>query len=207
MKQCRWCKIVKEDDCFGKRSINLDGLYSWCKECTSIKQKNKPEKQKEKQRKKCKEYYKKNKETRSAKAKEYYIKNRTEILEKAKIYKRENKKKVSVKAALKRLSEEDRFDKNKDRHYRWSKDHRKQINLYQKKWYQSNKEKRRANVAVFRAVKSGELVRPSTCSECSKQCKPDGHHLDYSKPLEVVWICRACHSRKSSRTVLIEPFN
>ena len=58
-------------------------------------------------------------------------------------------------------------------------------------------EKAAANDAVERAVRSGKLIRPETCSECG--CKPSepvhGHHDDYSKPLSVRWLCRGCHLR------------
>lgn len=50
-----------------------------------------------------------------------------------------------------------------------------------------------ARTAVGNALQSGRLVRPSACSACGKPCKPDGHHEDYTKPLEVVWVCKSCH--------------
>jgi hypothetical protein len=37
-------------------------------------------------------------------------------------------------------------------------------------------------------------VRPDRCSKCKVKCKPHGHHPDYSKPLEVVWLCPGCHN-------------
>ena len=40
------------------------------------------------------------------------------------------------------------------------------------------------------------LLKPNTCSSCKKVCEPrelHGHHEDYSKPLDVVWLCRDCH--------------
>ena len=45
------------------------------------------------------------------------------------------------------------------------------------------------------AVKCGRKTRPDHCSECSKSCKPEGHHDDYSKPLDVRWVCRSCHAK------------
>ena len=53
---------------------------------------------------------------------------------------------------------------------------------------------RRAQNTVSRALQAGLLVRPTTCSKCDIPCKPDAAHLDYTKPLEVVWLCRPCHS-------------
>lgn len=42
------------------------------------------------------------------------------------------------------------------------------------------------------AIKSGKLVR-QPCEKCGEP-KTDAHHDDYSKPLEVRWLCRAHHA-------------
>lgn len=55
-----------------------------------------------------------------------------------------------------------------------------------------------ARQAVMDALKSGRLIRPDECEECGKECKPDGHHEDYDKPLEVDWLCKDCHRDKES---------
>lgn len=55
--------------------------------------------------------------------------------------------------------------------------------------------------AVRSAVEKGVLVRPETCERCGVVPSPtsDGrvaiqaHHHDYSKPLDVEWICAKCH--------------
>ena len=49
-------------------------------------------------------------------------------------------------------------------------------------------------IVVHKEVQSGRLIRPKQCSLCFVPCKPVAHHPDYSKPLEVVWVCRKCHS-------------
>ena len=51
----------------------------------------------------------------------------------------------------------------------------------------------KASKAVEKAIKAGTLIRPDECSECGKKCKPDGHHDDYDKQLDVRWLCRVCH--------------
>lgn len=63
------------------------------------------------------------------------------------------------------------------------------------RWYQANKEKRRAHKTVHRAVCSGRLIRPDSCSRCGSVAPVHAHHADYSKPLEVEWICVPCHGR------------
>jgi hypothetical protein len=52
-----------------------------------------------------------------------------------------------------------------------------------------------AKAAVNRAIRKGVLVRPSTCSRCGSMDRIEGHHEDYAKPLDVVWLCRLCHRR------------
>lgn len=50
-----------------------------------------------------------------------------------------------------------------------------------------------AHDAVRFALRRGELRRPSRCETCLLSIKPHAHHDDYSRPLEVRWLCRACH--------------
>ena len=47
---------------------------------------------------------------------------------------------------------------------------------------------------VRNAIKSGKLVRPTNCSNCNKEGRIEAHHDDYTKPLEIRWLCRSCHS-------------
>ena len=50
-----------------------------------------------------------------------------------------------------------------------------------------------AHNAVARALRARKLIRPSRCDQCRERCKPDAHHEDYTKYLEVRWLCKACH--------------
>lgn len=196
MKKCRSCGIEKVDHLFYRRSSNLDCLYSYCKECTLVKGRNISDEKRKERNEKAREYKKKNVEFLRKQSLDYYYRNRDRCLKKAKDYRANHKKNIS------RLSDEDRFEKNRTRYLNWSKNNRERLNEYQRSWYYKNKEKKRAYVQLNRAVASGKIERPGSCSECKKKCKPDGHHMDYSKPLSVVWICRACHSRKSPRAVI-----
>lgn len=62
------------------------------------------------------------------------------------------------------------------------------------KWYAANKHKARARDLVQKAIKSGRLTRPATCGRCGAGARIEAHHPDYSKPLDVVWLCDPCHS-------------
>ena len=61
-----------------------------------------------------------------------------------------------------------------------------------------NAARRLVYIAFQNAVRTGMLKRPETCSDCGGQGKVDGHHEDYSKPLNVVWLCTKCHGRRHS---------
>jgi hypothetical protein len=53
----------------------------------------------------------------------------------------------------------------------------------------------RARYIVSYEIQCGRLVRPSICSCCGIDCKPHGHHNDYTKPIEVEWLCEPCHKK------------
>ncbi len=63
-----------------------------------------------------------------------------------------------------------------------------------KKWSLANKRARHAHSAVAYALRSGKL-RKTPCAMCGKEKNIHAHHQDYSKPLDVVWLCTQCHRR------------
>lgn len=56
-------------------------------------------------------------------------------------------------------------------------------------------ERLRARRLLMRAVRRGEVSRPSTCTKCGASEIPQGHHKDYARPFDVEWLCRSCHSK------------
>ncbi len=59
-----------------------------------------------------------------------------------------------------------------------------------KSYAKNNPEKVAAHNAVYRAVQAGHLT-PGGCEKCGASA--EAHHDDYSKPLEVRWLCRRHH--------------
>lgn len=55
-------------------------------------------------------------------------------------------------------------------------------------------EKHEARKIMAAAVRSKKIIKPESCSLCNEISKRiEGHHKDYSKPLEIVWLCCKCH--------------
>lgn len=73
---------------------------------------------------------------------------------------------------------------------------RRKSALYESK----HPEAKSAHRAIQRALRKGTLVRPDRCSQCGLTCKPEAHHPDYSKWLEVIWLCRPCHLAERGQT-------
>ncbi len=60
-------------------------------------------------------------------------------------------------------------------------------------------EKFRARSAVSSAIRRGALAR-QPCRDCGSTVDVEGHHPDYSKPLDVVWLCDPCHHTEHQRS-------
>ena len=87
---------------------------------------------------------------------------------------------------------------------RWYRNHKKSRLEYIKKWrdsdigkeyrrkeYQRNIVKHKARIELRKAVKSGLIIK-RPCVICGID-KTEAHHEDYSKPLQVIWLCRNDH--------------
>ena len=61
--------------------------------------------------------------------------------------------------------------------------------------YETFLAKARAPYKVAQAIRKGILTRPSECSSCQTTGRIEGHHSDYTKPLEVIWVCTPCHNK------------
>jgi hypothetical protein len=69
---------------------------------------------------------------------------------------------------------------------------------------ESSTVKVRARYILANAVTAGLVIKPGRCSQC--QVTPGkrglhGHHIDYSKPLEVQWLCSTCHGKAHRKEV------
>lgn len=74
-------------------------------------------------------------------------------------------------------------------------------------WRQANPDKRKAQNVVTHALRDGKLERPDVCEHCGVTPEPrsngasgiEASHTDYSRPLDIEWLCKPCHYRKDNR--------
>lgn len=62
-----------------------------------------------------------------------------------------------------------------------------------KKWQEQNPVKRAVHVITGNAVRKGLLTK-GACEVCGSKTRIHAHHDDYSKPLEVRWLCAHHHT-------------
>lgn len=105
------------------------------------------------------------------------------------------------------------YSDNKEKQYaanrKWVKENRERVRKNSRAWYASHpehyaeyvKKQRRDNpqmalayATVENAIRSGKIMRPELCGSCKNPGLIQAHHKDYSKPLDVEWLCVKCHN-------------
>jgi hypothetical protein len=68
-----------------------------------------------------------------------------------------------------------------------------------------HKKKRYARLALNNAVASGKIEKPHQCELCVERTLLHGHHIDYGRPLDVVWLCAKCHGKAHMDGHMLNP--
>jgi hypothetical protein len=74
---------------------------------------------------------------------------------------------------------------------------------HKQRWDEEHPEIAAARQAARDAVKAGYLIR-QPCVVCGGVDNIEGHHPDYDRPLEVVWLCAPCHRDEHARLRKLE---
>lgn len=89
-------------------------------------------------------------------------------------------------------------DRARENLRRWKADNPELTLEANRRWKANNPERaymaRLAGGRVHYAIKTGRLVRPSTCEACgTSERRITAAHYDYARPLDVRWLCHRCH--------------
>ena len=106
------------------------------------------------------------------------------------------------------------------RNYR--KQHREQQAVYYQRWYKKHGRKyktayaeiimlydkkhpdrKHARQAIGDAIRRGKLIKPTSCIICDKERYLNAHHEDYTKKLDVLWVCVPCHKKIHLGTIVL----
>jgi ribosomal protein S27AE len=74
-----------------------------------------------------------------------------------------------------------------------------ELRQYDRDRYAESPEKKKARNAVLIRVARGTIVRPNKCERCGTETFTEAHHADYTKPLDVEWLCTECHIEHHSQ--------
>ena len=163
-KYCKECKQVKSLGDFYRHKSCKDGRNTYCKPCDNLRSRVR---------------YKANKVLECEKYKKRY-KDDIEFSDK--------------KRAVSKMRRGKYPEKVKKEHDNWVKLNKDKISITAKRWRDKNKHKIVTHLAIFKATRSDLVIKPKNCSVCKDATNLHGHHKDYSKPLDVVWVCCKCHA-------------
>jgi hypothetical protein len=180
MKGCKTCKEVKEDWDFYRN-------HDECKECWKAycKARNQTPEGKEKRRQLVASWRERNPEKIKEYTKKSLEKNKEKINERRRTPERRKVCNESVK--------------------NWRKNNPEKFAESEKARRLKDRPKELARNYVYKQISKGKLERPSTCERCFKECKPEAHHDDYTKPLLIKWLCKICHRQEHGKLLDVCP--
>ena len=91
------------------------------------------------------------------------------------------------------------WEKKQEQRKQWNNRNKEKLIKWKREYYRFRYPKIRLNAAmkVYR-----HLRRPNKCELCGKTGLIHGHHRDYSKPLEVIWVCPMCHKQQHKKEAI-----
>ena len=175
LKTCRRCALEKNLDEFYRRASSIDGYQDNCKDCHNKTCHVWNQANRERQKEACKAWRRANKDKAAAAGRAWRLAN------------------SERNAANNRAWYLANLTRTKEACKAWNLANPERVATYRRNWRQKNPDKTTAHRIVHRAIKAGELIRPDKGSRRDTSCKPEAHHVDYSRPLDVEFLCRGCH--------------
>lgn len=86
--------------------------------------------------------------------------------------------------------------KEYDRNRAATAERRRQVQAARDRWAQRYPERKAAEAVVTDAIRKGQLTPWPACATPGCDNGPlEAHHCDYTRPLDVVWLCQCCHKQ------------
>jgi len=204
MKQCSKCKCKKNEAEFYKKRSAKDGLESSCKKCTNERNRSWVVRNREASNAVKQKYKVVHREKYLAQQREYAKERYEEDPERAK---KIHKKWVRENPETYKKSYSDSYYKHREKNAekakanvrKWQKENPERTKELREKTKKKNIKKVRVRGLVDQRISTGKLKPNETCEMCKKKCKTHAHHEDYDKPLDIKWLCTACHGKIHSK--------
>lgn len=181
MKTCNTCRRTLPNESFQRDKTVRCGLRAKCRECVMQRQRELRAAHPERER-------------------AWVAKNMASVRASKASYRARNSERLKIDArsrARKRREDPEFAAKHREvvRQYQAAKaEERKE---YTRKARARNPLKFRARAKVRSALESGRLKKPTACTRCGSTRAPlHAHHEDYTRPLDVVFLCSTCHGRE-----------
>lgn len=108
------------------------------------------------------------------------------------VFRKNNKEIISARNRAYRDNNKEKI-KACQRKYMTTDKHKESNRIASKKYAEGNKEKKEAHRAVHMLIDKGLMEKADICEKCGAENNIHAHHDDYSKPLEIRWLCGTCH--------------
>ena len=178
MKKCSCCGLQKDESEFFKKRVS--SLEGFCKSCKKEKLKKRKEQDPDKYREKERLRSEQRRQTQEFKEwrKDHQERNRDKISRKSREYYEDKKKSVYEVQKI------------------WKSKNKEKVREYNSEFKKKNPLKVACHKFVCAALKEGIINKALVCCECQIECKAEAHHEDYTKPLDVIWLCHRCHMKR-----------
>lgn len=139
------------------------------------------------------QYREKNREKLRKQQFDRWIENKDKKLAQMKAWRERN---ISERLEVEREYAEDSKEARKEYLRAYKEENREKIREAQKRYREKNRDKVNAQAKLNYYIQKGDITRPMECSMCERASdKIEAHHSDYSKPLDVMWLCEKCHKK------------
>ena len=183
---CSNCGIEKSLDSFNKNKESKDGYAKWCRECVNDYRK--------KFRKRDNESHKKYLENNPEKSKMYndrfYERHTEQLIERSKKFYADHRKDEVFMERKRQLNREwEKTEVGKAYKRLFDIEYRKRI-----KEDATLLERRKARMEARKLVYNNQIT--GKCQFCGSTENVEKHHPDYRKPLEIIELCKRCHTKE-----------